>query len=1263
MKQEPWKIWIDTGGTFTDCFAISPEGNNKSLKLLSNATVRGKIKSQISKNEVEVEIEWPCTKDVYKDYSFLLSGEKQAYKVSAVNTSENSILLKGNSKKIKAGQHFSLTAFEEVPVMAIRLLTEMSLYDKVPKLELKLGSTRGTNALLERKGAKTVLLITKGFKDLLAIGNQQRPDLFAQQIIKPKPLYSAVIEVPERVDAQGNILTKLSKKDIQQIINFCGKKKAESIAIALLNAYKNPAHELMLKKYLHAAGFKYVSISSEQSSQIRLLPRAETTVANAYLKPIIDDYLHSIKTSLPGIDIKVMNSAGGLISSKFFTPKDSLLSGPAGGVIGSALKAALSNKDQIITFDMGGTSTDVSLYAQRPDYRYESKVADYSILSPSIAIETIAAGGGSICDFDGYKLTVGPESAGAYPGPACYGAGGPLTITDVNLLLGRLLPENFSIPIYADKAEEALNTLLLKMNRKMPKQRINQARLQLLESFIQIANEKMAEALRKVSIHKGIDARSFSLLSFGGAGGQHACALAEALNMQSIIVPYDAGLLSAWGIGNASTERFAERLVLEEYEKVKEKLPELIEQVRKTAEKLILQEGFSKHEIESGYISLFLRFRGQDSNIEIEGNSLMKVPGLFKEKYTEIYGHYPLGKALELESVRVKVKSASPVSGSHSNVVQKYKPNASAFTKWKRKGKQFRVPVYYWENLNAGAKISGPAMLLHKTSTTCIDEDWEFLLDFNNNGLLRQVGNTTQVTAKGFEEAELELFTNRFSAIANEMGVLLQRSSFSVNIKERLDFSCAVLDSKGYLVVNAPHVPVHLGSLGVCVREVLKKMKLRKGDVIITNHPAFGGSHLPDITLLSPVYYENECVAFVANRAHHAEVGGMRPGSMPANAKYLYEEGVIIAPTLFADSNKVYWEDVEKVFKEAKFPTRAWTENQADLNAALASIRLGVKQVQQLCQAHGKQQVKKYLRAIRQNAASLLSDKLLQLKNKNLSAKEYLDDGSCLSVHIHKKSASLFFDFTGTSKVHSGNLNASPAIVNSVILYVLRVWLNAPVPLNEGLMHKVKIELPICMLNPGSVEKYKHYPAVVGGNTEVSQRLTDTLFKAFQLMACSQGTMNNLLFGNDAFGYYETICGGTGAGQGFHGADAVHSNMTNTRITDPEILEWRYPVRLLEFSVRKNSGGKGKWRGGNGVLRVFEFLQDLELSMLSQHRKEKPFGLKSGQAGKVGMQYLISRQGHKQSLKGSFSIQVNQGEILQVLTPGGGGYGKLRSHR
>jgi 5-oxoprolinase (ATP-hydrolysing) len=557
-----------------------------------------------------------------------------------------------------------LTAFEEVPVMAVRLLTETTLQENAPALELKIGSTRGTNALLERKGAKTVFIITKGFKDLLKIGNQQRPDLFALQIIKPAPLYTHVVEVEERISSSGEILKALSAKEIKRIIDQCKKKKINSMAIALLNSYKNPQHEKQLEHALRKAGFNYISVSHQLSSQIRLLPRAETTVVNAYLQPIITDYLQRIKKSLPDADIKVMNSAGGLISDQFFTPKDSLLSGPAGGVIGAGLKAKLSGQHLLITFDMGGTSTDVSLFHHRPDYRYESKVGDYSILSPSIAIETIAAGGGSICDFDGYKLTVGPESAGAFPGPACYGAGGPLTITDINLLLGRLMPDNFSIPVYREKAEAALEKLIHKINPPPTPPRGGQSRVDLLQAFIQIANEKMAEALRKVSVQKGVDPKDCSLLSFGGAGGQHACALAEALNMQSVLVPYDAGLLSAWGIGHAATERFAETLVLAPYDQIKKSLDTIIAELSAQALKEICKEGFQADEVEISNISLFLRFQGQDTSLEIDGRQIKKIQSLFKKQYMEVYGHYPQNRVLELESIRVVARNKSSIKNS-----------------------------------------------------------------------------------------------------------------------------------------------------------------------------------------------------------------------------------------------------------------------------------------------------------------------------------------------------------------------------------------------------------------------------------------------------------------------------------------------------------------------------------------------------------------------------------------------------------------------
>jgi 5-oxoprolinase (ATP-hydrolysing) len=1206
-----WKIWVDTGGTFTDCLAIDEAGNLSRLKVLSNATLRGRVLSQLSLDTLAVDINWPILRDIYQGY--VLTDRTETVVVESVDTTKGFIKINKPTKHRWSGKTIEISTNEEVPVFAARLLTSTKLKDPFPSIDLKLGSTRGTNAILERKGARTALLVTKGFKDILVIGNQQRSDLFALKIEKELPLYDEVFEVDERIGSNGEVIKACDKKQFDSIRKKLLRKKIESVAIAFINSYKNPVHEKLAEKILKA-DLKFISTSSSLSQQIRILQRTETSVANAYLAPIIHDYVGRILSGLPGAKLQIMTSAGGLSKASEFYPKDSLLSGPAGGVVGAATTAKLSGIDKLITFDMGGTSTDVSLYDGRFDYRYESRVGSLKILSPSLAIETIAAGGGSICSFDGYRFIVGPASAGAYPGPACYGAGGPLTITDVNLLLGRIDAKTFTIPLSVEQAEVALDKLIKQVRKKY-------TRKQVLLALTQIANEKMAGAIRKVSTQSGHDPSEYTLLSFGGAGGQHACALASMLGMKSILIPYDAGLLSAYGIGHAKVEKFSEKLLLMPLDEAIDKFPSY----------------------KGDRVLAYLRFKGQENSIEVDlretDYSLDSILRSFRKKYERIFGHW-IEHPIEVESIKVFVALEEQISIS----------NKQRESTHNLKGKFF-----LWEDLKPGATIEGPALVVSKNSTTVVDEGWSFYLDGNNNALLKSIQAKSSKSNHG-EEAELELFSNRFTSVAYEMGSMLQRTSFSINVKERLDFSCAVLDADGYLVVNAPHIPVHLGSLGVCVREVAQTINIKEGDVIITNHPAYGGSHLPDVTLIKGVFVKGKLVAYVANRAHHAEIGGKKPGSMPADATTLEEEGVIISPTYLVRNNEALWGNIEHMFTAATWPTRLWEENRADLNGALASVNYGEQAMITLCEKFGANKVDEYMLRIREHASNLFADKLKALSLTKAKAIQYLDDGSPLKVSMSRNKGKLVIDFTGSSDVHPGNMNATRAIVQSVVLYVVRLLVNRDIPMNEGLLDKVKIILPKGLLNPDF--SVKHPPAVVGGNTEVSQRLTDTLLKALNMAACSQGTMNNFLFGNSRFGYYETICGGTGAGKGFDGASAVHQHMTNTRISDPELLEWRFPIRLLRFEVRKNSGGKGKWNGGDGITREFLFLDDLDINILSQHRVEAPYGLNGGGDGKTGRQYIVRASGQKVPLRGITSENVTFNDHLIIETPGGGGYGK-----
>lgn len=1252
----PWKIWVDTGGTFTDCIAQTPQKETKRLKVLSHGVLKGIVVGKRNSHSLQVRIPWPVTQDIFQGFYLKVGSAQRKYFIDSVELSSGTVrVTEPIEGEISPDTSIEISSGEEVPVFAVRLLTETKLGHNFPVIELKLGSTRGTNALLERKGARTALLITKGFKDLLEIGTQQRPDLFALEIKKEQPLYEFVIEVDERIEADGRVLKSLNDSTIGNIVAELTDKRCESIAIALVNSYRNPQHEQQLKQRLLQSGLKYVSISTEVSGQIKILPRAETVVANAYLSPIINEYVQRIQSKLVNADFKIMTSAGGLLKADKFYPKDSLLSGPAGGVVGAATAARLSGENRMITFDMGGTSTDVSLYNRGFSYRYESKVGAARILAPALAIETIAAGGGSICDFDGFKLIVGPHSAGAFPGPACYGSDGPLTITDVNLLLGRTHVGLFSIPLYQEKSEAALNRILEKIESTTGKQ---PSRLSVLESFIQIANEKMAEAIRKVSVQEGHAPVDYSLLSFGGAGGQHACALAELLGMQKIIIPYDAGLLSAYGIGHARVEHFEEQLILFPFDKSKSKLSSIINVLKDKGASKLQNDGYERAGIGLARCVLFMRFKGQESTIEVDYRNTQSVLKQFRTSYKRIYGHWLSDRQVEVESVRVILAVKQRNVSNRKATPRKYTPIPTQQVPMYVKGVKCKSKLYQWESLRPGASISGPALIVSKNSTTVVDPNWKFNLDANNHGLIIQTKPIRSSSRGNVSEANLELFSNRFTSVVQQMGALLQRTSFSVNVKERLDFSCAMMDAQGYLVVNAPHIPVHLGSMGVCVREVMKVLPMHEGDVVVTNHPAYGGSHLPDITVIKPVFVNKKLTGFVAARAHHAEVGGVKPGSMPAHARTLEEEGVIIAPMYLVRRGKVLWSEIRHILTQAKYPTRLAEENLADLNGALAAVSLGERGLKELCTQHTTKQVRYFMKALRTYASDLLVAKLKEIKAKRYQAIEKLDDGSALSVNIQIRKDQMRINFTGSAKQHAGNLNATRAIVQSVILYVLRLWVNKPVAMNEGLLEPVEVILPEGLLNPDF--NGNHLPAVVGGNTEISQRLTDTLIKALGLAACSQGTMNNFLFGNEKFGFYETICGGTGAGPGFQGASAVHSHMTNTRITDPEILELRYPVRLDRFEIRKGSGGEGQWQGGDGVIRSIIFKEPMEVNLLTQHRKETPYGVAGGTPGKMGKQQIV-RGTTRTELQGMDSIQVEAGDMIEIFTPGGGGWANKKA--
>jgi len=749
----------------------------------------------------------------------------------------------------------------------------------------------------------------------------------------------------------------------------------------------------------------------------------------------------------------------------------------------------------------------------------------------------------------------------------------------------------------------------------------------------------------------------YSLL--GGAGGQHACRVAELLKIKKIIIPYDAGLLSAFGIGQALMERIVTKQVLKDLTGFQSKITGTIDSLKNEGFKLLLGEGYQLSEIELRKVLLFLRFKGQETPVEIEYRSQDDILEEFEKQYRALYGHWIDNREVEVESIRVIVSHIkNEESEQNISSIQAYHPEPTKTRKSFINNKWSDLELYTWENLGPGADISGPALIVSFNSTVFLMQGWRFILDKNHNALLSATTSSQKNSSKNPEAAILELYTNRLMSIANDMGAQLQRTSFSVNIKERLDFSCGILDNKGYLIVNAPHIPVHLGGLGICVRTVLDKLNMEEGDVVITNHPGFGGSHLPDITLMTPVFYHDQLLGYVANRAHHAEIGGTRPGSMPPDAKCLLEEGVAIPPMFLVKKGTPYWEEIEKLFITTKYPTRSIKENIADLNGALASILEGEKRLKMMAEEFGIDEVIKYFGKIKAYGNQCLVQKIHSL-DKQYAATEYLDDGTLLNVNISISNGKMLIDFNGSGEIHPGNMNATSAIVHSVVIYVLRVLADEEIPLNEGLLESVSIKIPTCMLNPVFGDDDSENPAVVGGNTEISQRLTDTLLKALELVACSQGTMNNLLFGNDNFGYYETICGGTGAGNGFHGSSGVHQHMTNTRITDPEVMELNYPVTLKSFSLRSESGGKGKWNGGDGIVRELVFKEQVSFTILSQHRNYAPFGMQGGGEGKKGTQYIIRSDGSKESLNGIDKAELQAGDTVVVKTPGGGGWGKV----
>ncbi|MAT13966.1 MAG: hydantoinase [Planctomyces sp.] len=1101
---------------------------------------------------------------------------------------------------------------------------------------------------------------------MLLIGNQDRPRLFDLNIQKPEPLFETAVEIDERITIEGDVLREPDPDRIREQLRKLRDSGIEAVAICLLHAFANSAHEELAESIAREVGFENISRSSHLSPLIKIISRGDTTVVDAYLNPVLQNYVASLRARLGDSRIQLMTSAGGLVDADHFSGKDSILSGPAGGVVGFSEVGLQAGFPKSIGFDMGGTSTDVSRFDGDFEREFETRKAGVRIFAPMLAIETVAAGGGSICDFDGVKLHVGPASAGADPGPACYGAGGPLTVTDVNLYLGKILPEYFPFRLNLEIVERKLQEICDRI-ASSPLGKIYTPE-ELAEGFQQIANANMVRAIRNISVAKGYDPSEYALVSFGGAGGQHACALARSLGMRDIVIHPYAGILSAYGIGVSDVRQFAARALLTPWsDEFQSTLDELFAELEQEATAQVLAEGVRPEQILPSTRTLELRYKGVDSTIIVpEPEAGTDYPTRYGELHQQRYGYQHAERPIEVVNARIEVVGRMPRPDWPRVAEQDIELASSESTVVLFNGKWETTSIYHRRELHPGARITGPAIVFEPTSTVVIDPGFTARIGTQGELLIKDVSQdaSPEISATEVDPVQLEIFNNLFASIAEQMGVTLQMTSCSTNVKERLDFSCAIFTPAGDLVVNAPHIPVHLGAMGETVRSVLRdNPEIAPGDVFVTNDPYRGGSHLPDVTVVTPVHDEKsgELLFLTASRAHHAEIGGIVPGSMPPFSTNLAEEGVVIRNFKLIDRGTSREAELKALLLSGPYPSRSVEDNLSDVSAQVAANRSGAVQLLELVDRYTRPVVQAYMRFIQEAAAAKMRMALAQLPDGVYERTDHQDDGSPVCVKIRKQGETATVDFTGTGSVLPTNLNANRAIVTAAVLYVFRCMINEDIPLNSGVLEPITIQLPECMLNPPNQERPEDCAAIVGGNVETSQKVVDVLLGALELAAASQGTMNNLTFGDGSFGYYETICGGSGATGDAAGADAVHTHMTNTRMTDPEVFERRYPVRLWEFAIREGSGGRGKHKGGDGIIRRIEFLRGLKVSMLSERRGEYlPFGLKGGEPGARGKNSLKkANETEFTDLGGKFAINVEPGDQLQIETPGGGGYGAI----
>ncbi|MDE1987023.1 MAG: hydantoinase B/oxoprolinase family protein [Alphaproteobacteria bacterium] len=1194
-----WQFWIDRGGTFTDIVARRPDGSFAVVKMLSENPER--------------------------------------YGDAAV-----------------AGILHALGLPPDSPVPE-------HLIDQV-----KMGTTVATNALLERKGARTLLVINKGFADLLEIGHQTRPRLFDLAIRKPSMIYEAVEEISGRVDVNGGLLAPLDEEAARAMFTRRRAEGFESCAIALVHAWQFPEMEKRLGEIAREAGFTQVSASHAVSPLIGLVSRGRTTVTDAYLSPILRRYVDQLAAELGGTKLYFMQSNGGLTDAALFQGKDAILSGPAGGVVGAARTAEAAGFKKIIGFDMGGTSTDVSLYAGQFERAFDTEIAGVELRVPMMAINTVAAGGGSILHFDGARFRVGPDSAGANPGPASYRRGGPLTVTDANVLVGKIQPRHFpaifgpngDLPLDADVVAEKFEALASEVEAATG--RLQEPRA-IAEGFLRIAVSNMAQAIKQISLEKGHDVADFALQCFGGAGGQHACLVADELGMETVLIHPYAGVLSAYGMGLADQTLIRQQAIERPFdEDARRDAKGIVTQLAEDAAVALSQKerGTLSH-----VLTADLRYDGTDTALAVPFAPLEAMRSAFDIAHARRFGFSTPERAIMLESVTAEViRLGEPVSAPQRQAGSGKPPSPIDGVSLWSGGRAHDVSVYDRDALRAGDRIAGPALIREAIATTVVEPGWAAEMAAGGELLLRRVAARRRAAiadAATPDPVLLELFNNLFMASAERMGVVLRNTSTSVNIKERLDFSCALFDADGNLVANAPHVPVHLGAMGESVRTVLARRRgqLKPGDMIALNNPFNGGTHLPDITVIAPVFDERgqEIRFFVGNRGHHADIGGVTPGSTPPDSATLEEEGVVIDDFLLLDGGVLREREFRAVLADAPYPARSPDTNLSDIKAQIAANQAGIRELSALVGRYSWPVVKAYMGHVMANAEESVRRVIDRIGDGRFDYQ--MDDGARLKVTVKVDHArrEAVIDFTGTSTQRAGNFNAPPAVTRAVVLFVFRCLVGDDIPLNEGCLKPLKIVVP-----NGSFLAPRPGSAVVAGNTEVSQATCNALLGALGASASSQATMNNFLFGNARHQYYETICGGAGAGPDFDGASAVHTQMTNTRITDPEILELRYPVRLEAFAIRRDSGGLGKHRGGDGTRRRVRVLEAMTASIVASRRAVAPFGLGGGGDGLPGRQWVERADGTREGVAGVAKVELEAGDVIVIETPGGGGFGKFR---